>query len=90
MKDLTWSEGAIMVPFLAAIFVMGLYPAPVLERMEPAVDALIEHIEGNVADFDEADADQGEDLDVDDLKGLGKKKDSKATDESASAEGGAG
>ena len=59
MKDLTWSEGAIMVPFLAAIFVMGLYPAPVLERMEPAVDALIEHIEGNVEDFDEADADQG-------------------------------
>ena len=40
--------------------------------------------------FDEADADQGEDLDVDDLKGLGKKKDSKATDESASVEGGAG
>ena len=90
MKDLTWSEGAIMMPFLAAIVVMGLYPAPVLERMEPAVDALIEHIEGNVEDFDEADADQGEDLDVDDLKGLGKKKDSKATDESASVEGGAG
>ena len=55
--------------------------------MEPAVDALIEHIEGNVEDFDEADADQGDDLDVDDLKGLGKKKDSKATDESASVEG---
>ena len=88
MKDLTWSEGAIMMPFLAAIVVMGLYPAPVLERMEPVVDALIEHIEGNVEDFDEADADQGEDLDVDDLKGLGKKKDSKATDESASVEGG--
>ena len=33
---------------------------------------------------------RGEDLDVDDLKGLGKKKDSKATDESASVEGGAG
>jgi hypothetical protein len=43
-----------------------------------------------VEDFDEADADQGDDLDVDDLKGLGKKKDSKATDESASVEGGAG
>ena len=58
--------------------------------MEPAVDALIEHLEGNVEDFDEADADQGEDLDVDDLKGLGQKKDSMATDESASVEGGAG
>ena len=90
MQDLTWNEGAVILPFLAAIVFMGLYPKPVIERMEPAVDALIEHIEGNVEDFDEADADQGEDLDVDDLKGLGKKKDSKATDESASVEGGAG
>ena len=90
MKDLTWSEGAIMMPFLAAIVVMGLYPAPVLERMEPAVDALIEHIEGNVEDFDEADADQGEDLAVADLQGLGKKKDAKATAETASDDGGAG
>ena len=54
MKDLTWSEGAILVPFLAAIFFMGLYPKPVIERMEPAVDALIEHVEFHVDDFDEA------------------------------------
>ena len=54
MKDLTWSEGAILVPFIAAIFFMGLYPKPVLERMEPAVDALIVHVDDNVADFDEA------------------------------------
>ncbi len=57
MADLTWSEGAIMVPFLVAIFFMGLYPKPVIERMEPAVDALIAHVEANVDEFDEPDAD---------------------------------
>ena len=57
MADLTWSEGAIMVPFLVAIFFMGLYPKPVIERMEPAVDALIAHVEANVGEFDEPDAD---------------------------------
>ncbi len=57
MADLTWSEGAIMLPFLVAIFFMGLYPKPVIERMEPAVDALIAHVEANVDEFDEPDAD---------------------------------
>ena len=57
MPDLTWSEGAVILPFLVAIFFMGLYPKPVLERMEPAVDALISHVEANVDDFEEPDAD---------------------------------
>ena len=57
MPDLTWSEGAVMLPFLAAIFFMGLYPKPVIERMEPAVDALIVHVETHVTDFGEPTAD---------------------------------
>ena len=57
MPDLTWSEGAVMLPFLAAIFFMGLYPKPVIERMEPAVDALIVHVETHVTDFREPTAD---------------------------------
>ena len=32
---------------------MGVYPRPVIERMEPAVDALIEHIETHVDEFHE-------------------------------------
>ena len=54
MQDLTWNEGAVILPFLVAIVFMGLYPKPVIERMEPAVDALIEHVDEHVDDFDEA------------------------------------
>ncbi|MDY7101945.1 MAG: NADH-quinone oxidoreductase subunit M [Actinomycetota bacterium] len=51
--DLTWNEGLIMAPLVALIIFMGVYPKPVLERIEPAVDALVTHIEDNVDDFDE-------------------------------------
>lgn len=67
MPDLTWSEGAVILPFLVAIFFMGLYPKPVIERMEPAVDALISHVEANVDDFEEPDADVLPAVDLDHL-----------------------
>ena len=85
MKEMTWSEGAVMVPFLAAIFFMGLYPAPVIERMEPAVDALVQHIEDNVDDFDEAVRDEGKDVELEDLIGLGDKDKDKAAAEGDAA-----
>jgi NADH-quinone oxidoreductase subunit M len=46
-SELTWREGLVLAPLLAAIVFMGVYPKPVLERMEPAVDRLIEHVESN-------------------------------------------
>ena len=45
MSDLKWREALLMTPFLVAIVFMGVYPKPVIDRMEPAVDALIAHIE---------------------------------------------
>ena len=57
MPDLTLREGFIMAPFLVAIVFMGVYPKPVIDRMEPAVDALIEHVEFHVGDFEEPTAD---------------------------------
>jgi NADH-quinone oxidoreductase subunit M len=36
LTDLNGRELAIMVPLLVAIVWLGLYPAPVLRRMEPA------------------------------------------------------
>lgn len=57
MPDLTVREGLIMAPFLFGIVFMGVYPKPVIERMEPAVDALIEHVEFHVEDFEEPTAD---------------------------------
>ena len=53
MADLSAGEWATMVPLLALIVFMGIYPKPVLERMEPAVDALVEHIEEKVPSFTE-------------------------------------
>ena len=57
IPDLRWREGLVMAPFIAAIVFMGVYPKPVIERVEPAVDAIIAHVEDNVAGFAEPVAD---------------------------------
>jgi NADH-quinone oxidoreductase subunit M len=44
-RDLRVWEVAVMLPLLAGIFFLGIYPKPVLERIEPSVDVLIDHIE---------------------------------------------
>jgi NADH-quinone oxidoreductase subunit M len=38
-------EVALLVPFVVAMVVMGVFPKPFLERIEPSVDTLITHIE---------------------------------------------
>ena len=48
--EITWQEGLVMAPLVALIVVLGVYPKPVLERMEPSVDRLIEHVDDN-SDF---------------------------------------
>jgi NADH-quinone oxidoreductase subunit M len=45
--ELTWREGLVMAPLLGVIVFLGVYPKPALDRMEPAVDRLIEHVEAN-------------------------------------------
>jgi NADH-quinone oxidoreductase subunit M len=67
--ELTWREGAVLAPLMALIVFLGVYPKPVLERMEPAVDRLIAHVDEN-SDFvsptvrrpvsSDEDADEGE------------------------------
>lgn len=49
--ELRWSEGLVLIPLIGLIVFMGVYPKPVLERMEPSVDALITHIEAEVPRF---------------------------------------
>ena len=53
MEDLRLSELAGIAPLLILIVFLGIYPKPVLERIEPAVDVLITHIEERVSVFDE-------------------------------------
>ena len=42
LLDLTPREIAVLVPLLAGIVWIGLYPKPILERMEPAARAFIQ------------------------------------------------
>jgi NADH-quinone oxidoreductase subunit M len=53
MPDLRFREGLLMAALVGLIVFLGVYPKPVLDRMEPSVDALIAHIEEHVPDFHE-------------------------------------
>ena len=65
--DLRWREGLVMAPFIATIVFMGIYPKPVIERVEPAVDAIIAHVEDNVPRFAEPVADVHPSVSLEDL-----------------------
>jgi NADH-quinone oxidoreductase subunit M len=69
--DLTWREGLVMAPLLGLIVFLGVYPKPMLDRIEPAVSRLVTHIEDN-SDFVEPDVatagagdDEGDDAEDD-------------------------
>jgi NADH:ubiquinone oxidoreductase subunit 4 (subunit M) len=43
--ELKLGEAAVLVPIIGVIVFTGIYPKPMLERIEPAVDRLIAHVE---------------------------------------------
>ncbi|MDG2112698.1 MAG: NADH-quinone oxidoreductase subunit M [Actinomycetota bacterium] len=43
--DLYLREALVLTPFLVGIVFLGIYPKPLLERIEPAVERLISHVE---------------------------------------------
>ncbi|MDQ1397894.1 MAG: NADH-quinone oxidoreductase subunit [Acidimicrobiaceae bacterium] len=45
MTDLTWRERGVMIPLLAVIVFLGVYPKPVLDRIEPSVNRVIGHVQ---------------------------------------------
>jgi len=45
IPDLNWREVAFMAPLVAVIIWLGVYPAPVLRRMETASQALVTRVE---------------------------------------------
>jgi NADH-quinone oxidoreductase subunit M len=45
--EMSWREGMVLAPLVGLIVFLGVYPKPVLDRMEPAVDRLVEHVETN-------------------------------------------
>ena len=44
-KEMTWRERAFMAPLVLLIVGLGVFPKPLLDRMSPAVDKLIQHVE---------------------------------------------
>jgi NADH-quinone oxidoreductase subunit M len=43
--ELKLREALVLLPFIGVIVFTGVYPKPMLERIEPAVVSLIEHVE---------------------------------------------
>ncbi len=86
MRDLTLVEGMVLAPLLGMIVFMGVYPKPVTERMEPAVDELIAHVETHVEDFTEPVADHLDAVPADHGEGEGESTE----EEPVGAEGGEG
>ena len=42
--DMTWKERWVMLPLLVAIVFLGVYPKPMLTRIQPSVDAVLAHV----------------------------------------------
>lgn len=51
--ELTLREGLIMAVFIVIIVFTGVYPKPMIDRVEPSVNALLSHIEERGVDVDE-------------------------------------
>ncbi len=44
-RDLGWSERLIVAPLIILIVVLGVYPKPVLDRITPSVNQLVQHVD---------------------------------------------
>ena len=44
-RELTLREGMVLLPLIGLIVFIGVYPKPMLDRIEPSVTELIEHVE---------------------------------------------
>jgi NADH-quinone oxidoreductase subunit M len=44
-RELKFSEGLVMAPLIALIVFCGVYPKPMLDRIEPSVKALVAHVD---------------------------------------------
>jgi NADH-quinone oxidoreductase subunit M len=62
--DLRLSEKLVVLPLIALMVFLGVYPKPMLDRIEPSVRALVVHVERTTGEFEEPRTRAGEDLDV--------------------------
>ena len=76
LTDMTLRERAVMAPLLALIVFLGVYPQPVLDRINPAVERLVGHVEAKAKYHQPAVAAEGE-------KGLEEERHKKEAEEKA-------
>jgi NADH-quinone oxidoreductase subunit M len=69
MRDLDLREGLAVLAFLSGIVFLGVYPQPMIDRIEPSVQALLTHIEDKT-DFTEPEAPEIEPATVEDIEAL--------------------
>jgi NADH-quinone oxidoreductase subunit M len=50
MVDLNLRERAVLLPLIGMIVFLGVYPKPVLDRINPSVDQLIRHVQAAVSE----------------------------------------
>ena len=48
--ELRFQEGAVLAAFIGLIVFIGVYPKPLLDRIEPSVDRLIAHVEAKTGE----------------------------------------
>ena len=61
-KDLKVGEILPLVPLVALVFFIGIYPKPILERIEPSVQLLVERVEAEVPGFRSPSTQDGSEL----------------------------
>jgi NADH-quinone oxidoreductase subunit M len=44
-RDLSWLERLVMAPLIILIVFLGVYPKPVLDRINPSVNQLMAHVQ---------------------------------------------
>ncbi len=57
MEDLRPNELLVLFPMIVLIIFLGVYPKPMIERIEPSIEVLVAHIDANVDGWTEPTAD---------------------------------
>jgi NADH-quinone oxidoreductase subunit M len=51
VRDMTWREKGAILPLIVGIVFLGVYPRPVLDRINPSVSQLIHHVQAADPNF---------------------------------------
>ncbi|WP_208029027.1 complex I subunit 4 family protein [Rhabdothermincola sediminis] len=61
--EMVLSEKLVILPLIGLMVFIGVYPKPMLERIQPSVERLIAHVEASTGDFREPVTQAGAELD---------------------------